>query len=260
MQKLLYIRSVKQMQKNFYVYEWFNEETDEVFYVGKGSGKRYKDIKNRNKFFLKYIEDNKVGSRIVKYFENEDDAFNYEKELTKYYKDKGQCSCSLLDGGYGGFSKIWSDEMKEYWSINNPMKQESQRQRMKENNPMKNKEIAMKNGAAHKRQVVINNIIYSGVIDAANALNVSTDSIIQWCKQGGNINGDKCRYADEEQKEFIYKKPGSKEVYVDDQIFPSIKAAADAFGFCPSSFAKSLKKKDTYKGHKCGYVNQQPSQ
>ena len=26
----------------FYVYEWYNINTKEVFYVGKGSGKRYK--------------------------------------------------------------------------------------------------------------------------------------------------------------------------------------------------------------------------
>lgn len=31
----------------FYVYEWFIVETEEVFYIGKGKGKRYKiNLKN----------------------------------------------------------------------------------------------------------------------------------------------------------------------------------------------------------------------
>lgn len=29
------------MENNFYVYEWYNIDTQEIFYVGKGSGKRY---------------------------------------------------------------------------------------------------------------------------------------------------------------------------------------------------------------------------
>ena len=30
--------------EDFYVYEWYIEETKEIFYVGKGRGKRYKEI------------------------------------------------------------------------------------------------------------------------------------------------------------------------------------------------------------------------
>lgn len=247
------------MENKFYVYEWYNIDTNEVFYVGKGCGKRFKDSKNRNKDFLEYYNNNPTNSRIVSYFDNEEDAFEYEKELTKQYKEKGQCQCSLMEGGYGGYSKVWSKEMKDYWSKNNPMKNEKQKERMRQNNPMKDKEIALKNGAAHKRAVIINNIRYDGVIDAANEFRVSTDSIISWCKQGGNTNGDVCRYADEKQKQYTYKKPGTKEIYVDDKIFSSIKEASDYFGFSYQSFRQTLKIKNTYKGHKCGYVNQQPS-
>ena len=35
-------------KNDFYVYEWFNIDTNEVFYVGKGRGKRYKEVKRRN--------------------------------------------------------------------------------------------------------------------------------------------------------------------------------------------------------------------
>ena len=36
------------MNKKFYVYEWYNIDTNEVFYVGKGCGNRYKTTSRRN--------------------------------------------------------------------------------------------------------------------------------------------------------------------------------------------------------------------
>ena len=61
----------------FYVYEWYNVDTDEVFYVGKGTGNRYKQTSKRNKKFQQYYENHECAVRIVKYFELEEDAFNY---------------------------------------------------------------------------------------------------------------------------------------------------------------------------------------
>ena len=61
----------------YYVYEWFNTDTQEVFYVGKGIHKRYK-VKKRNKAFNDYIKNNNCDSRIVKYFTSEKDAFEFE--------------------------------------------------------------------------------------------------------------------------------------------------------------------------------------
>ena len=42
--------------KKYYVYEWYNEENDYIFYVGKGCRNRYTTIRGRNKEFLKYID------------------------------------------------------------------------------------------------------------------------------------------------------------------------------------------------------------
>lgn len=39
----------------FYVYAWYNKETKEIFYVGKGSRNRYKQIRKRNRLFTEYI-------------------------------------------------------------------------------------------------------------------------------------------------------------------------------------------------------------
>jgi len=77
------------MNDKFYVYEWYNVDTEEVFYVGKGSKKRKDQIKNRNKNFLTYIETHNVLSRIVKDNLTEMEAFKIEKELIEFYWNKG---------------------------------------------------------------------------------------------------------------------------------------------------------------------------
>lgn len=85
----------------FYIYEWFNTETDEVFYVGKGSGSRYKIKTGRNNYFTNYI--NKYKCSVRKIVENliEDEAFKLEIEHIKKYRDSGQCKCNLTNGGEG---------------------------------------------------------------------------------------------------------------------------------------------------------------
>lgn len=85
----------------FYVYEWYNRETLEVFYVGKGKNGRYKDTKKRNKYFLNYYNKYKCDVKKVKENMEESEAFDLEIELIKKYREKGQCKCNISDGGEG---------------------------------------------------------------------------------------------------------------------------------------------------------------
>ena len=250
------------MQNNFYVYEWFNIDTQEVFYVGKGTGNRYKNKQKRNKYFIEYINTHNVDVRIVKYFQEEQEAFEYEKQLTNSYRAKGMCKCNLIDGGYGGYSKVWTPEMKEYMSLYNPMKDSKQRERMKVQNPMFDKEIALKSGAKHKRPIIINNKYFEGLIDAANYYKVAGNTILNWCKRGYNKDKEPCRYVNEEQKDFKIKSTNSKAIIIDDEyIFESLRQAASEFFKVKdtSPLCKALKQNKLYKNHKVKYVNQQPS-
>ena len=248
-------------KKDFYVYEWYNINTNEVFYVGKGRGKRYLERNKRNQSFIDYISNNSVDVR--KIYENltEMEAFALEEKITEQYRKQGQCKCCLAKGGTGGVSSVWTPEFKEYWSKNNPMKQEEQREQMKKNNPMHNKEIALKNGEKHKRAVIINGVYYPGVIDAAKACNVRDVTVSSWCQRGYNTQGQPCRYADQEQKEYVLP-PKGKGVLIDGKdYYPTLKAAALALGSKDSSpLCKALKNNKKYKGHTCEYANQQPSQ
>lgn len=247
--------------KRFYVYEWRDVDTGEVFYVGKGCGNRYKSLNHRNKYFLDYYNNHNTESVIVNYFDNEENAFAYELELTNYYKGIGQCQCCLMDGGYGGYSKIWSKEMKKYWSEYNPMKDEKQRERMSVDNPMKDSNIASIVGEKHKRAVVINGIKYNSVYEAAKANNVYDATIIRWCNRGYNTNGNPCRYENEKQKSFTIQKTSSKKILVDKELlFNSLREAANFFGVKDTSpLCRALKTNKPYHNHIVEYANQQPS-
>lgn len=249
----------------FYVYEWFIKDTDEIFYVGKGCRRRYRDMKSRNQIFLDIVNNNNCDSRIIQYFENENDALKAEHERIIELKEKGLCKANLDDGGYGGLNFVWTNEMREYKSKYNPMKEPEQRKRMSEKNPMKNPEIAKKAGKKHRRAVIINGQYFDGVKIAAKHFNVHEQTVSSWCKRGYNTNGEPCRYADEEQKEYpSYKKTHPKvttrkPVIIDRIHFDTVKDGAEYIGCSSSLLIKALKEHKTCKGHTCEYDNQQPS-
>ncbi|CAH2466771.1 MULTISPECIES: hypothetical protein [Bacillus cereus group] len=65
---------------DYYVYEWFVTNTNEVFYVGKGRSKRYKD-KNRDDIFKNIQEKLSVDTRIVYSNLSEEESLEKESEL-----------------------------------------------------------------------------------------------------------------------------------------------------------------------------------
>lgn len=89
------------LKKDFYVYEWFNIDTNEVFYVGKGRLNRYKNIVQRNKYFKNYYNKYKCNVRKVKTKMEESDAFKLEIKLIEDYRKISQAQCNLSNGGEG---------------------------------------------------------------------------------------------------------------------------------------------------------------
>lgn len=245
----------------FYVYEWYNIDTKEIFYVGKGCNRRYKIVAGRNEDFLNYHANHNVDVRIVKEFEKEEDAFKYEEELMQLYWKQGQPLCNRKEGGNGGVAGVWTNEMREKMSKENPMKAEEQRLRMSIFNPMKNPDIAEQMSLQRAEPVIINGIEYPSSRIASQMLDKHIETIRKWCKRGYDTDGNPCRYSDQEQKEYKFQRTSSKAVLVDGEWFPSVKAAAAFIGVNDSSpLVRALKANKKYKGHIVSYANQQPSE
>lgn len=246
--------------KIFYVYKWYNVETEEVFYIGKGCGNRYHDTNKRNKVFTEYYNNHPCQSSIIDFFENEEEAFEYEAKMIKEYKAKGQAIANLDAGGKGGCHFAWTDEMKEYMSVYNPMKDPAQKERFSQNNPMKDPKIAAKVGLTHSKSVIINGEEFASLREAALQYNVSDTTIGNWCKKGHNPQGLICSYKDKSKKQTLTKQ--CKPVIIDDELFfNTIADAAVYLETASSNLASALRQgKTLYKGHKCKYANQQPSQ
>lgn len=183
----------------FYVYEWYIIDTEEIFYVGKGCKKRKGQISARNKLFKEVYDNNKCANRIVKEFDNENDAFNYEHQRITELKNKGLCKCNLDYGGKGGCHFIWTPEMREYYSKYNVMKSKKQRERMSKNNPMKNKEYAMKNGLKHRKPFYIGDNEFQTLDEASKYYKVKLQTIKYYLNKGHKGN-EKCYYKQDNQQ------------------------------------------------------------
>lgn len=175
----------------FYVYEWYIVETGEVIYVGKGCNLRYK-VRKHNRFFNDMIKRYKCDSRIIKTFDSESDAFDYEYQRVNELKEQGQCVCNINKGGAGGTTTWWTDELRRKYSEKNVMKSEAQRRRMVKHNPMSNPETAMKTNSQKRIPVTINGEHYISIKEASLKVGVSTDTIAQWCKKGHSTSGGIC--------------------------------------------------------------------
>ena len=246
----------------FYIYEWFNEETGYIFYVGKGTRNRKNDISRRNKLFKEYISKNKCSNRIIECFDNEKDAFELEHKRICYLKSLNQCHCNLDNGGKGGCHFVWAKEMREYYSKYNCMKSKNQRERMSNSNPMKNKQIAKIVGEKHRKRIIIGEKLYSSFTEAAFCYKVSIQCINYWIKIGKNPNTNEvCYYYGKLPNKKVYKgKTWCKKVICNNQLFNSIKELSNVINVPCSTICKYLKiNKPLLNKYYIQYANQQPS-
>lgn len=109
------------MDNRFYVYEWYNKDTGEVFYVGKGTADRYKSVTGRNNYFLNYYNKHNCDVRKIKDNLLEDEAFELEIDTIAKYRSVSQCKCNLSNGGEGcTFPEgSWNDIYRKLLFMNN---------------------------------------------------------------------------------------------------------------------------------------------
>lgn len=138
--------------RDYYVYVWYIKDTYEVFYVGKGKGKRYKQISNRNKFFKDMYSSHACDVR--KIYENltEDEAFELERDVVLWYRENTNYRLTnQTDGGEGSsgwnppqeFREKQSKIHKEQWQ-DEEFKNKMLAIRSDENGPYKSQEFREK--------------------------------------------------------------------------------------------------------------------
>lgn len=111
------------MENRFYVYEWYNIDTGEIFYVGKGTKRRKTTICNRNIYFKRYYNKYNCAVRVVQDNMSNKEALNLEIILIKKYKLLHMPLTNLTDGGEnppilskeanGMYGKTHTEEVKK---------------------------------------------------------------------------------------------------------------------------------------------------
>lgn len=243
---------MEEQEKIYYVYKWFLKDTGQIFYIGKGTGDRYKQTYGRNKIFQQYYKNKKnCDKAIIEEFVNEEQALQREHELILQYWNKGEAKANIDDGGHSGKHFPWTKEMREYLS---------------KYNPMKNPEIVKKSVQNRKKRAIeYQGKIYSCASEVKEIAGVSLSRIDEWCKRGYDNQYIPCRYIDEEyklyNKERMFLNPASKAVLIDGIYFNTLKEAAQFVGGNAAYLGRILNQgKTSYLNHTCSYANQQPSQ
>lgn len=237
----------------FYVYKWFIIDTNEIFYIGKGCNNRAKSKSGRNKLFQSYIAKYKCSYEILKYFNKEEDALVYEKQLISELKSKGLCKCNLDAGGKGGYHFVWTDELRDYMSKHNGMKSQKQRDRMSKFNPMKNPEISAKVANKNKKQPVIANKCYKDIQEASHQLKVSECTIRCWCNTGINSKQEICHWLGCEPKNGIYSNKHYKAVIYKNKEYKNKKSFYIENGISRTTASYWLKRGFDTVGNVCRY-------
>lgn len=87
-------------QNKYYVYAFYNNDWKDYFYIGKGSGDRYKNFENRSNHVRAIINAHSISSEILVSGLSEEEAYLVETELKEKYIQKGS---PIID--YEGYKK-----------------------------------------------------------------------------------------------------------------------------------------------------------
>lgn len=209
------------MEKKYYVYYHVSEKTGEIYYVGKGSEKRYILFKRRGKLWDAFYR--KHGCDAVIAFKNlsEKMAFKLEIKEIKRLKKINQCRANISNGGDG------VNVDKRWWGENIS---KSQIKKFKETPKPKGKEnLTFKHFCDYN--VLIDEYKTLNTTQIAKKYNVSTTTVWMRLKSLG----------------VKLKAPGTKPVKIicknDGETFSSISAAAKKYGVFRENIRKVLKNK-----------------
>jgi group I intron endonuclease len=199
----------------FYTYAHYKPLNNELFYIGKGTKNRYLSKSNRNKHWINIVNKHGFVSKILSWWETEEEALEHEKLLIASLKDIGVSLCNATNGGEGisGFkhSEETKDDMsksrkgihfrKTYdisqdtrlkMSVAQTGRKHSQEVRKKISEANTGQNNAMYGKPSPRRKKIIcltNNKVYDCITDAANELKVNAPKITLVCQGTRNSTG-----------------------------------------------------------------------
>lgn len=92
-------------------------DTQEVFYIGKGVKRRPTSKSNRNKHWHSIVNKHGYTVIVLAAWKEEKDALEHEKVLIALFKDMGKTLANYVDGGLGCTGMKHTDEAKKKMSV-----------------------------------------------------------------------------------------------------------------------------------------------
>lgn len=96
----------------FYTYAHYKADTKEIFYIGKGSGKRAFLRYKRSVHWNSIVNKHGFKAEILALWETEKQALGHEKFLISTFRSMGFDLCNMTEGGDGVTSESWTPEMR----------------------------------------------------------------------------------------------------------------------------------------------------
>lgn len=106
-------------EAKFYVYVHRRADTGEVFYIGKGSGRRAWATQYRTEYWQRVRAKYGIIVEILERFEAEAAAFEREKALIAHHRAAGIRLCNITDGGEGASGNVMTEHAKQMISAAN---------------------------------------------------------------------------------------------------------------------------------------------
>lgn len=174
-------------ERRFYVYLWWNDDKEEVFYVGKGTKNRYKEKKNnRNKWFIHIVEKYKCHPEIIINNLTSDQALKMERmveiilrknnvKLVNLTECGGQPPLTQTGESNPNYGHKWTEEKRKTVS-----------KKMKETKC----HAGDKNGRCRKVKVIETNEVFNSIKDLAEKFfNADINSVRSSIQQRGKYKG-----------------------------------------------------------------------
>lgn len=214
----------------FYTYCHVRNDTNKVFYVGKGNADRAYSCADRNSHWKRIVAKHGHAVYIAAHWPTEAEAFEHEKFLILCFRDMGYTLANHTDGGEGasGYKQLPAAKQKISATHFGKHKTEAHCKKLAESNSNKKPVVCITTGE-----------VFHSARQAARKIGggVDTIRISEVCLgKAKSTHGLKFQFVNEfHRKEALLKyppKPEQKRPTIcisTGQVFESIQAAANAF-------------------------------